>query len=255
MTNIKKTIHENIQVYIGYDSNTAVAYHVLSHSIHARATQPVSITPIKLSEIKKIYNHPCEIFQSTEYSFSRFLVPYLNSFRGWALYMDCDMLVLKDIAKLWSLRDPRYAVMCTKHDHIPREQKKALGVQQKIYDKKNWSSLMLMNCARCTVLTPNYVNNTKGLALHQFDWLKSDKLIGSIPLKWNHLVDFQEIQPLNKIANLHYTLGGPYFSDYTNCGYATVWINDLQNMIYSKQIKKQPFLKLFKKHNLNEQNI
>ena len=255
MISIKKTIHENIHVYIGYDSNTAVAYHVLSHSIHARATQPVSITPIKLSEIKKIYNHPCEIFQSTEYSFSRFLVPYLNSFRGWALYMDCDMLVLKDIAKLWSLRDPRYAVMCTKHDHIPREQKKALGVPQKIYDKKNWSSLMLMNCARCTVLTPNYVNNTKGLALHQFDWLKSDKLIGSIPLKWNHLVDFQEIQPLNKIANLHYTLGGPYFSDYTNCGYATVWINDLQNMIYSKQIKKQPFLKLFKKHNLNEQNI
>jgi lipopolysaccharide biosynthesis glycosyltransferase len=170
--------------------------------------------------------------------------------------MDCDMLVLKDITKLWSLRDSRYAVMCTKHDHIPREKKKALGVPQKIYDKKNWSSLMLMNCAKCAALTPNYVNNTKGLALHQFDWLKSDKQIGSIPLKWNHLVDFQEIQPLKKIANLHYTLGGPYLNDYTNCGYATVWINELQNMINSKQTqypkhvktKKQPFLKLFKQH-------
>tara|TARA_B100000953_G_C17812676_1_gene355879 strand:- start:293 stop:637 length:345 start_codon:yes stop_codon:yes gene_type:complete len=114
-----------------------------------------------------------------------------------------------------------------------------------------------MNCTKCTVLTPNYVNNTKGLALHQFDWLKSDKQIGSIPLKWNHLVDFQEVQPPNKIANLHYTSGGPYFNDYTNCGYATVWINELQNMINSKQTqntkhvqtKKQPFLKLFKKHN------
>jgi hypothetical protein len=257
MKNLKETTHENIQIYIGYDSNTAVAYHVLSHSIHARATHPVSITPVKLSEIKKIYNHPCEIFQSTEYSFSRFLVPYLNNYRGWALYMDCDMLVLKDISKLWSLRDSRYAVMCTKHDHIPREKKKALGVPQKIYDKKNWSSLMLMNCTKCTVLTPNYVNNTKGLALHQFDWLKSDKQIGSIPLKWNHLVDFQEVQPPNKIANLHFTSGGPYFNDYTNCGYATVWINELQNMINSKQTqntkhvqtKKQSFLKLFKKHN------
>ena len=34
---------------------------------------------------------------STEFSFSRFLVPALNMYQGKALYMDCDMYLRADI--------------------------------------------------------------------------------------------------------------------------------------------------------------
>ena len=59
--------------------------------------------------------------QSTDFSFSRFLVPYLCGYEGWSLFMDCDMLMLDDIAELWALRDERYAVQVVKHEHVPRE--------------------------------------------------------------------------------------------------------------------------------------
>ena len=87
------------------------------------------------------------------------------------MFMDCDMLVLEDIAKLWALRDEKYAVMCVKHDHVPKEKTKFLGAQQTKYEKKNWSSVMLFNCAKCTALTPGYVNSASGLDLHRFNWL------------------------------------------------------------------------------------
>ena len=31
---------------------------------------------------------------------------------------------------------------------------------------------MLMNCRKCTTLTPDYVNKASGLELHQFKWLE-----------------------------------------------------------------------------------
>ena len=102
--------------------------------------------------------------------------------------MDCDMLVLDDIAKLWAFRDDKYAVMCVKHEHEPKEEKKFLGTTQTRYEKKNWSSVMLFNCAKCTALTVDYVNTASGLELHRFNWLGSDDLIGEIPHQWNLLV-------------------------------------------------------------------
>ena len=46
---------------------------------------------------------------------------------------------------------------------------------------------MLMNTAKCTALTPEYVNTKSGLELHRFHWLDSEDLISAIPHKWNHL--------------------------------------------------------------------
>lgn len=171
-----------IRIFIGYDPREAVAYHVLSHSIHARATAPVSIAPLKLGELTEVFWREPVSLQSTEFSFSRFLTPYLCDFEGWAIFMDCDMLVLDDIAKLWALRDDRYAVMCVKHNHVPKEERKFLGAVQTKYEKKNWSSVMLMNCAKCTALTPDFVNSASGLELHRFQWLESDDLIGEVPM-------------------------------------------------------------------------
>ena len=129
-----------IRIFIGFAPRETVAYHVLSHSIHARASAPVSIAPLMLSQLDGLMTRERNSLQSTDFSFSRFLTPYLCGFEGWAMFMDCDMLVLEDIVKLWALRDDKYAVMCVKHDHVPKEKTKFLGAQQTKYEKKNWSS-------------------------------------------------------------------------------------------------------------------
>lgn len=227
-----------VRVFVGYDPKESVAFHVLSHSIHTRASVPVSITPLILSELSKFMWRERHALQSNDFSFSRFLMPALCDFSGWALFMDCDMLMLDDIAKLWSLRDDRYAVMCVKHDHVPNEDVKFLGQPQTKYEKKNWSSVMLMNCAKCKALTVDYVNTASGLELHRFHWLGDDDLIGEIPHRWNHLVDYDPQLSVSKLSNIHYTEGGPYFASFRNCGYADLWLEERDRMNYAASDKK-----------------
>ncbi len=217
-----------IRVFIGYDSREAVAFDVLAHSIQRHATQPVSITAIRLDQLEGLFRRERNPLQSTEFSFSRFLVPYLCGFEGWAVFMDCDMLVRDDIARLWALRDERYAVQVVKHVHVPKEEVKFLGAVQTKYEKKNWSSVMLMNCARCTALTPEYVNTASGLQLHQFKWLEGDQLIGSLPHEWNHLVGFDP--PRADASLVHFTIGGPYFDEYRDCEYSAQWLAEREDM-------------------------
>ena len=222
-----------IRVFIGYDPREAVAFSVLSHSIHARASETVSITPLMLSQLPAVLTRERHSLQSTDFSFSRFLTPWLSGYDGWSLFMDCDMLVLTDIAKLWQLRDGRYAVMVVKHDHVPRESVKFLGEPQSTYEKKNWSSVMLFNNARCRALTPDYVNQASGLELHQFKWLESDDLIGALPDAWNHLVGYNS--PRDDAALVHFTLGGPYFPQYKDCEYAKAWFAERDAMLHAGQ--------------------
>ena len=218
-----------IRIFIGYDPREAVAFSVLSHSIHARASWPVSITPLMLSELRGVMTRERHPLQSTAFSFSRFLTPHLSDYSGWSLFMDCDMLMLDDIAGLYALRDDRYAVMVVKHDHVPKEKRKFLDQPQTPYQKKNWSSVMLFNNAKCRALTPEYVNTASGLDLHQFKWLAGDELIGELPTRWNHLVDYDP--PRRDAALVHYTLGGPYFSEYRDCEYAEEWRREQQAML------------------------
>jgi hypothetical protein len=218
-----------INVFIGYDNKEKIAYHVLSESIRRNSTKPVAITPVAINNLvddfvrEKVHN------QSTEFAFSRFMIPHLMNYRGWALFMDCDMLMKADIAELWRLRDDSKALQVCKHDYTPKEETKFLGQVQTKYEKKNWSSFMLMNCKKCTALTPNYVNSSTGLELHQFKWLESDDLIGGLPLEWNWLVGEYEYK--DDVKNVHYTKGGPYFKDYETCDYSTEWFNTYTNMV------------------------
>ena len=218
-----------IRVFIGYDGREAAAFSVLAHSIHARSSEPVAIAPLMLPELGGVYRRERNPLQSTDFSFSRFLTPWLCDYQGWAIFMDCDMLVLDDIAKLWRLRDERYAVQVVKHVHVPKEEVKFLGAVQTKYEKKNWSSVMLMNCAKCRALTPEYVNMASGLELHQFKWLEGDHLIGEIPHEWNHLVGYDAPRPDAKLV--HYTIGGPYFEEYRDCEYAAEWFAERDAML------------------------
>jgi hypothetical protein len=218
-----------IRIFIGYDPREAAAYNVLAHSINVRASVAVSITPLMLSQLHGVYWRERNPLQSTDFSFSRFLTPHLCGYEGWALFMDCDMLLLDDVVRLWSLRDERFAVQVVKHNHVPREEIKFLNAAQTRYEKKNWSSVILFNNARCTALTAEYVNAASGLELHQFKWLGDDRLIGEIPHRWNHLVDYDAPDP--DVSNVHFTLGGPYFNEFRDCEYADAWRRERDAML------------------------
>jgi hypothetical protein len=211
-----------LDVFIGYDSQEIVAYHVLCQSIVDQSSHPVRFTPINLASVKSIFQREVNGIQSTEFSFSRFLTPYLAGYDGWALFMDCDMLVRGDIAELFDLADDRYAVMVCQHDYVPKDdQVKFLGRPQTPYAKKNWSSVMLMNTPRCRTLTPDYVQTASGLELHQFKWVGSEDQIGALPLTWNWLVGEYPFDPDARIA--HFTRGGPYIAGYEDSDYAEEW--------------------------------
>ena len=212
-----------IRVFIGYDNNEKVAFSTLSHSLLKHATQPIAITPIRLENIKDIFVRERLKIQSTEFAFSRFLVPYLCNYSGHAIFMDCDMLARADISELWRQRTTKYAVQCVQHDYTPNNTIKFLNQPQTPYPKKNWSSMMLFNNAKCTALTPDYVNSATGLELHQYKWLENEELIGKINEEWNWLVGEYEYNPNAKLV--HYTEGGPYFKNYKNCDYAEEWFD------------------------------
>jgi hypothetical protein len=220
-----------INVYIGFDGREAVAFNVLAYSIHRRASLPVAVAPIMLSQLSGIFRRERHPLQSTDFSFSRFLTPFLSGFDGWSVFMDCDMLMLDDIAKLWALRDDRYAVMVVKHQHVPKEERKFLNEPQSKYEKKNWSSVMLFNNARCKALTPEYVNSASGLELHQFKWLHGEEQIGALPARWNHLVGYDA--PRADVSLVHYTLGGPYFEAYRDCEHAAAWFSERDAMLHA----------------------
>jgi len=221
-----------IRVFLGYDSREAAAFHVASHSIHRHSSRTVSITPLILSQLHGVYRRPRDPKQSTDFSFSRFLVPYLCGFEGWAIFADCDILVRDDIAKLWDLRDDRFAAMCVQHDYRPTETVKFLGHQQTQYPKKNWSSVILFNNARCQALSLDYVNQETGLALQGFEWLGDDDLIGKLPAGWNHLVDYDPAEAGQTAPNLHYTSGGPWFDTCRGCGFAADWWDELHRALH-----------------------
>jgi hypothetical protein len=218
-----------IRVFIGYDRQLPALFHVFSHSIHVRASQPVSITPLILSQLEGLMTRERNPLQATEFSFSRFLTPYLSNFEGWSIFADNDVIARDDIAKLWALRDDRYAVMVVKHEQKPKEGRKFLDMPQTAYEKKNWSAVMMFNNARCKALTPEYVNTASGLELHQFKWLETEDLIGGLPHEWNHLVDYDDPNPDAKFV--HYTIGGPYFKEYANCEYSKEWFDERESML------------------------
>jgi hypothetical protein len=125
-----------IRIFIGYDTKLPVLFNVLQHSIVTRASEPVAITPVVLPQVRPIHSRERHPLASTEFSFTRFLAPYLCNFEGWSIFMDNDMIVLDDIARLWALRDDNYAAMVVKHNHQPKEEVKFLGRVQTKYEKR-----------------------------------------------------------------------------------------------------------------------
>jgi hypothetical protein len=214
------------RVYIGFDPREAEAYEVARFSLLRRASIAVAVTPIRLDELRArgLYWRGADPLAATEFTYSRFLTPALAGFSGWALFCDCDFLWLGDIAELVAFTAIPKAVQCVQHDHRPSESTKMDGAVQTVYPRKNWSSLMLLDCGHPAVraLTPQTVNTESGAFLHRMQWV-ADADIGALPPEWNWLEGWNR-KPLNGTPKaVHFTRGGPWFERWRNVDYGDLW--------------------------------
>ena len=218
--NIKKPVF-----FIGYDSKEDIAYRVCKQSLLNNSTIPITVMSLKLYELasKKIYYRSIDPLASTEFTYSRFLVPSLMNFKGWAVFCDCDFIFLDDVAKLFENLSEDKAIYCVQHDYTPNEKHKMDGQKQTIYPRKNWSSFIIYNCSHPSnlKLDVNLVNSETGSFLHQFKWLQ-DSEIGSLDERWNWLEGWTSKHNNQKPYAVHYTRGGPWFSEWQDVEFATI---------------------------------
>lgn len=184
-----------LPIFIGYDHRQPVALTTLAHSIYSKASKPVSIIPLVLNQL------PLKRTGLTPFTFTRFLVPYLCDYKGWGLFLDIDIILNDDIVKIFSLVDDRYSVFVSKNEK-----------------RFEWASVMLFNNAKCTNLTPEYVETAEDL--HRIAWCK-DEEIGDLPPEWNHLVGYDA--PRESPSLIHYTQGIPAFKQTETSEHAGLW--------------------------------
>ena len=229
-----------IKVFLGFDPLESVAWHTMAHSILRQSSQPVAIVPVNIRNFTGFFLRERDSKQSNEFSFSRFLVPYLSDFKGYGIFFDCDMMLRCDIAEIFKSieRDPGKAVYVVKHDYLPRNAIKFLDTVQYSYPRKNWSSVVVWNCAHPAhdSLTPEFIQTATGMQLHRFTWLKDDQ-IGELDVRWNWLVGEYDLPPAD-VKNVHWTVGGPYFGEYRNADFADEWFQESARMNFCAQSNK-----------------
>jgi len=230
-------IEKTIKIFIGYDPVETIAFHTMVQSLIDTSSNPISITPLNIRNLKKQFYRQRDIKQSNEFSFIRFLVPYLCNYSGYAVYFDCDMMLRADVSELLELVDPSKAISVVQHVYEPKDQIKYLDAIQYSYPRKNWSSVILWNCShkKNKILTKEYVGNSTGLELHRFTWLE-DNEIGELDLCWNWLVGEYK-KTSSEVKNVHWTNGGPYFNEYKNVEFSDEWQVLFEKTIFCKQRK------------------
>jgi hypothetical protein len=231
-----------LKVFIGFDPVESVAWHTMAHSIFSRSSVPVAIVPVNLRNLGAFYTRARDPKQSNEFSFTRFLVPYLCGYEGLAAFFDCDQLLRTDVNELFEIgrAAPEKAVHVVQHDYIPRDEIKYLNTLQYRYPRKNWSSVVLWNCSHVAnrKVTPEFVNSASAMDLHRFTWL-ADTEIGALNVRWNWLVG-EYAEPPADVRNVHWTIGGPYFHEYSGADFAGDWFDEFRRMTYCQQRETPP---------------
>lgn len=229
-----------LKVFVGFDPRERDAYLVAEHSLRRRSSKRLDVQPLVLSRLQdaRLYQRPTErrdgqlwdgisdAPMATEFALTRFLVPHLAGYRGWALFCDSDFLWRDDVAELFAFADERFAVMCVPHLYVPPEGVKMEGQRQTSYTRKNWSSLVLWNCGHLAHAGQlDRVNRWPGLWLHQFRWLTDVRDIGSLPESWNWLEGISKSEI--PACAVHYTRGLPSMPGYESSAYADEWREEL----------------------------
>ena len=236
---------EPLNYFIGFDARERDAYDVCAFSAQRKSSAALHIQPLKHRDLRarKLFDRAWMVNAegimvdlrdgrpfSTEFAFTRFLVPALMDWKGVALFTDCDVLWLDDIKALFDEFDPSKAVQVVKQNHIPQNTTKMDDQPQQAYARKNWSSVMLFNCAHPAHerLTPHFVNNTPGRDLHKFCWLEDDQ-IGDLSPGWNFLVGHTRANVKPRL--MHFTDGGPWFEHMQKVPFGGWWQNEYDHMM------------------------
>lgn len=238
----------NNTVFVGYDPRETLASIACKYSINKHSTADVQFLHKKKLQHENLFYRKAFVSEkgqyfdaidskpfSTEFAFTRFLVPvYANQQQiksDWVMFVDCDFLFLEDVNELFKQVDDKYSVMCVKFNWIPPEEDKLKmdNVIQTRYTKKLWSSLMLFNMNHPDIknLSSLNINNATGSYLHKFQWT-TNEAIGSLPVEWNYVPGVTYTQ--NKPKAIHYTKGGPWFEDYRDCPYGKEWLDSLDDI-------------------------
>jgi hypothetical protein len=210
------------RIFIGWDSRFPEPADVLAYSLRKHSSIELDIRYLKLPELR--LNRGYDPLASTEYTYSRFLAPYLCNYQGHALYLDSDMLCLADIAEIAKFDLNGLALRVYKHNHRPSAAVKMNGAVQSAYPRKNWSSMMLLNCDRLTLWTKDVVETASGAYLHRFQDIP-DNQIGELPKTWNTLDAMDDATCL-----IHWTSGGPWLAEMRNCSHANAWLKARDEM-------------------------
>lgn len=211
----------DLKVFLGWDPRENDAYEVAKASILEHAPD-IEVVPIVRSELQAIglYDRFNDPLGSSEFTITRFFVPYLSGYKGLSLFADCDILCTTDVRNILNEIDLNHSVSCVQHDYTPKTTTKMDGMPQHAYPRKNWSSVMVFNNAKCKNLTPDIVNSATPKYLHRMHWARS---IGKLSHTWNYLAGYYDDIEMPNI--IHYTDGGPWFKGYENCEFASEWIN------------------------------
>lgn len=210
---------EPLRIFIGYEPSQDIAYAVLKYSLEVHSSTPLDVRPLRLDELTRVtgFERPHDPLQSTEFTYTRFLIPHLCNYEGRALYMDCDMLCFGDIAAIGSLDLSKAWLRVVKQAQAVTSSTKMGGKTQTTYPRKNWSSLMLLNCARLTCWTKEAVETQTGAWLHRFSAIP-DECIGDLPAEWNVLDRYDDTTRV-----IHYTEGGPWLPACEDHPYGQKW--------------------------------
>lgn len=204
-----------LTVYIGFDSSQKIAHDICIRTIR-KYNDKVKIVSLIKSELEEngYFYRKYDPKASTEFTYTRFLVPFLNNYKGIAVFCDSDFLYKYDIEELLKFYDETKSVMCVKHKQNSTTNIKFSGMPQSDYPRKNWSSLMIFNCAHasCKNLNLDTVNNETPKYLHRMEWCKDDE-IGEIPYQYNYLLGCYHT---NDAKSVHFTDGGPWHIEWYN---------------------------------------
>jgi len=220
-----------LHIFIGYDDREKDAYDVCVDSLRAHSRSPIQIHKLDQDALRRqgAYIRPKDEPASTQFAFTRFLVPHLMGFKGRALFVDCDFLFTQDVTDLFHSAPWAAAVSVVKHDYTPKAKWKMEGQPQVAYPRKNWSSLMLFRCGSVAArkLDVPYVNSAPAPDLHRLAWAH-DSEIGALPDEWNWLEGEYQWERDVPPAGIHFTNGGPWHTDPRAIRFGNLWTDQLK---------------------------
>lgn len=222
-----------MRVFIGYDEREAKAAEVAAKTL--RQVSGLEAEPLcsaKLADhglLNRISDHRggqdydlvSNAKKSTRFAVSRFLTPIICQ-QGFALFVDCDVVFLRDPREMLQEVNLKHAVSVVQYDYTTTKQWKMVNQANTDYARKNWSSVMLFSCDHPANrrLTLWDINNRPGRDLHRFHWLH-DEEIGALKPEWNWLVGEQPKPEHLGVA--HFTLGGPWLDGWQGAPHDELW--------------------------------